>query len=337
MSLRTAEYPRPDHFILHLSDTHFVADGPLYGSIESERNLRQLFDELEASGGRPEAIVITGDLADKGDPVAYEHLRAIIEPAAARLGAQVVWVMGNHDDRGAFREGLLDQTHLGEAQKSAPIDRVYDVNGLRIIALDSTVPGHHYGEITDAQLDWLAEELSVPSLHGTVLAMHHPPIPSVLDLAVLVELRDQPGLAEVLHGSDVRSIIAGHLHYSSTASFAGIPVSVASATCYTQDLNVPVGGTRARNGAQAFNLVHVYEDTVLHSVVPLGSYAEVSYVSAEETNAILRREGVRIAPAPAHAVDEETVLTVPIDIIREVQLESEELAKTVQLAKSKRS
>jgi len=114
-------------------------------------------------------------------------------------------------------------------------------------------------------------------------------------------------------------------------------VSVASATCYTQDLNVPVGGTRARNGAQAFNLVHVYEDTVLHSVVPLGSYAEVSYVSAEETNAILRREGVRIAPAPANAVDEETVLTVPIDIIREVQLESEELAKTVQLAKSKRS
>jgi Icc protein len=322
MSLRTAEFPRPDHFILHLSDTHFVADGPLYGSIESERNLRQLFDELEASGGRPEAIVITGDLADKGDPVAYEHLKAIIEPAAGRLGAQVVWVMGNHDDRGAFREGLLGQLHLGEEQKAAPIDRVYDINGLRIISLDSTVPGHHYGEISEAQLDWLAEELSVPAPHGTVLAMHHPPVPSVLDLAVLVELRDQSGLAEVLQGSDVRSIIAGHLHYSSTATFAGIPVSVASATCYTQDLNVPVGGTRARNGAQAFNLVHVYENTVLHSVVPLGAYAEVSYVTAEETTAILRREGVRIAPSAANAIDEDTLLTVPIDIIREVELET---------------
>ena len=55
MSLRTAEYPRPDHFILHLSDTHFVAEGPLYGSVESERNLRQLFDEVEAwaAGPRP--------------------------------------------------------------------------------------------------------------------------------------------------------------------------------------------------------------------------------------------------------------------------------------------
>jgi len=321
MSLRTAEHPRPDHFILHLSDTHFVADGPLYGSVESEANLRQLFDEVEASGGRPEAVVITGDLADKGDPLAYARLKAVIEPAAARLGAEVVWVMGNHDDRTAFRTGLLGQSHLNADQLVSPIDRVTMINGLRIIALDSTVPGHHYGEISETQLDWLAAELSTPAPHGTILALHHPPVPSVLDLAVLVELRDQSGLAEVLEGTDVRSIIAGHLHYSSTATFAGIPVSVASATCYTQDLNVPVGGTKARNGAQAFNLIHVYDDTVLHSVVPLGAYAQVSYVTAEETTAILRREGVRIAPSAAQSVDEDTALTLPIDIVRAVERE----------------
>ena len=321
MSLRTAEHPRPDHFILHLSDTHFVADGPLYGSVESEANLRQLFDEVEASGGRPEAVVITGDLADKGDPLAYARLKAVIEPAAARLGAEVVWVMGNHDDRTAFRTGLLGQSHLNADQLVSPIDRVTMINGLRIIALDSTVPGHHYGEISETQLDWLAAELSTPAPHGTILALHHPPVPSVLDLAVLVELRDQSGLAEVLEGTDVRSIIAGHLHYSSTATFAGIPVSVASATCYTQDLNVPVGGTKARNGAQAFNLIHVYDDTVLHSVVPLGAYAQVSYVTAEETTAILRREGVRIAPSAAQGVEEETVLTLPIELVRAVELE----------------
>ena len=313
MSLRTAEYPRPDHFILHLSDTHFVADGDLYGSVDSEHNLRQLFAELEASRGRPEAIVFTGDLADRGDPVAYARLRAIVEPAAARLGARVVWVMGNHDDRGAFRARLLDQV-----PSAAPVDRVHMIGGLRIVALDSTVPGHHHGEISSEQLDWLAEELSVSAPHGTILALHHPPVPSVLDLAVLVELRDQSGLAEVLHGSDVRSIIAGHLHYSSTATFAGIPVSVASATCYTQDLNVPVGGTKARNGAQAFNLIHVFENTVLHSVVPLGEHVQVSYVDAGETASILRREGVRIAPAASFAVEEDTLLTVPVDIIREV-------------------
>ena len=311
MSLRTAEYSRPDHFILHLSDTHFVAQGDLYNAVDSERHLRRLFGEVEASGGRPEAIVFTGDLADKGEPEAYAKLKAIVEPAAARLGARVIWVMGNHDDRGAFREGLL-----GQAASTAPVDRVHWVNGLRIIALDSTVPGHHHGEISGAQLDWLAEELSIPAEHGTILALHHPPIPSVLDLAVLVELRDQRDLAEVIQGSDVRSIIAGHLHYSSTAMFAGVPVSVASATCYTQDLNVESGGTKARDGAQAFNLIHVFEDTVLHSVVPIGSYNQVSFVSAEETATILRREGVRIAPARAHQLDEDTMLTLPLDIVQ---------------------
>lgn len=308
MTFRQAEYPRPNHFILHLSDTHFIAgDGGLYGStVDSEAQLRRLFDEVEASGGRPEAIVITGDLADKGEPGAYAKLRAIIEPAAQRLGAEVIWVMGNHDDRGAFRAGLL-----GQLPTTQPIDRVHNVNGLRIIALDSTVPGAHHGEISGAQLDWLAEELSSPAPHGTILALHHPPVPSVLDLAVMVELRDQAALAEVIEGTDVRGIIAGHLHYSSTATFAGIPVSVASATCYTQDLNVPVGGTKARDGAQAFNLIHVYENTVLHSVVPVGSYAQVSYVSAEETERILAKNQVVIAPARPLLVPVEELLYPP--------------------------
>ncbi|HWR86724.1 MAG TPA: phosphodiesterase, partial [Rhodoglobus sp.] len=203
---------------------------------------------------------------------------------------------------------------LREFPSTKPVDRVHDVNGLRVIALDSTVPGHHHGEVSDAQLDWLAEELSTPAPHGTILAMHHPPLPSVLDLAVSVELRDQGGLAEVLWGSDVRSIIAGHLHYSSTGTFAGIPVSVASATCYTQDLNVPVGGTRGRDGARAFNLVHVYPTTVLHSVVPVGEYSALHWVDAAETRRRLADAGIRIPERVNLPVAPEPPMTMPIPL-----------------------
>ncbi|MEV8213454.1 phosphodiesterase [Leifsonia sp. NPDC077715] len=293
MKTRIAEYPRPDHFLLHISDTHLLAGGErLYGSVDSEQHLRALLDEVEASGGRPEAIVFTGDLADRGQPDAYQRIRALVDPAAERMGARVIWVMGNHDERAAFREGLRD-----ELPDVSPVDDVYWVGGLRIIVLDSTVPGHHYGDVSESQLDWLAAELATAAPEGTILAMHHPPIPSVLDLAVSVELRDQSQLREVLEGSDVRSILAGHLHYSSTAMFAGIPVSVASASCYTQDLNVPVGGTRGRDGAAAFNLVHVYPNTVLHSVVPLGQYPALDYIDAEESARRLAADGIRIPPA----------------------------------------
>lgn len=306
--MRTAEYPRPNHFLLHISDTHLLARrGKLYDRVDSTAYLEQLFDELEASGGRPEAIVFTGDLADKGEADAYRNLRAIVEPAAQRLGARVIWVMGNHDERRAFRAGLF-----GEVPTDKSVDRVYDVNGLRVITLDSTVPGHHHGEVTGEQLDWLAEELAIPAPHGTILAMHHPPVPSVLDLAVSVELRDQRSLAEVVEGTDIRSIIAGHLHYSTTATFAGIPVSVASATCYTQDLNVRTGGTRGRDGAQGFNLVHVYEHTVLHSVVPLGQFPTLDDITAEESARRLAAQGVQIAEAVSPRVAPEPPMTMPV-------------------------
>ena len=272
-----SQYGEPDHYILHLSDTHFVTDGDLlHDSVDSDANLARIFERLERTGQRPEAIVVTGDLADVGEPEAYVRLRRIVEPAAERLGAQVIWVMGNHDARPAFRSGLLDSAPTQES-----VDSVVDVNGLRIIVLDSTVPGFHHGLISDEQLAWLEGVLAVPAPHGTLLALHHPPVPSVLDVLTLVELKDQNKLAAVLEGTDVRGILGGHLHYSTTCTFAGIPVSVASASCYTQDVLAGTGILRGQNGSQAFNMVHVYRDRVLHTVVPVEESATVYEMSTD--------------------------------------------------------
>ena len=292
MDFLPAEHPRPRHFILHLSDTHLVGgNNPLYGAVDSQAKLAELFGRLEKSGQKPEAIVFTGDLADKGEPQAYAKLRDIVVPAADRMGARVIWAMGNHDNR-----ENLKSTLLGEVPDMAPVDRVYLVNGLRIITLDTTVPGYHYGELSSTQLNWLRDVLKTPAPDGTVLAMHHPPVPSVQDLSVLVELRHQRDLAEALKGTDVRSIIAGHLHYSTFATFAGIPVSVASATCYTQDLTT--SGTRGQDAGQSYNMVHVYEDSVVHSVVPLEEDRTVGErVDAAETSRRLEAAGVRILEA----------------------------------------
>ena len=281
MALRAAEHPHAHHVLVHISDTHFCdpAAGLLHGVADARAHLTELLEGLEASGVSPEALLFTGDLADRGEAGAYRSLREVVEPLADRIGARVIWAMGNHDDRATLRAQLLD-----EAGSLAPYDHVVMLGGLRVVVLDTTVPARHHGELTDRQLSWLADVLAEPAPDGTLLAMHHPPVPCVQDLAVTVELRDQAALAEVLRSSDVRAILAGHLHYSTAATFAGIPVSVASATCYTQDLKTPRRGTRGRDGAQAYNLVHVYDDLVMHSVVPIGDYATVGrYVDSEET------------------------------------------------------
>jgi len=286
-----AQYSRPAHFLLHISDTHFVGAGLLYGAVDVETRLRDLLEPFELAHARPEAIVITGDLADTGEPAAYRRLRGIVDPIAVRLGAAVVWVMGNHDSRAALRVGLLDQKPSVE-----PVDQVHWFGGLRLVVLDTSVPGRHHGELTSGQLGWLRTELATPAPEGTIVVMHHPPVPSLLDLAVLVELQDQDRLAAVLAGSDVRAILAGHLHFSTTATFAGIPVSVASSSCYTQDLVMPPGAMRSRDGGQAANLVHVYENTVLHSVVPVGDFRVLSSVSADRSAAQLETAGISLEP-----------------------------------------
>jgi 3',5'-cyclic AMP phosphodiesterase CpdA len=288
---RIAEHPRPGHFILHFSDTHLISgDSSLYGDVDADFYLKQIFAEVVESGARPEAIIFTGDIADTGEPEAYAKARTMAQAFADATGAELIWVMGNHDDRANFRMGLL-----GEAGSTEPIDNVYQFGGLRIISLDTSVPGHHYGELEQSQLNWLSSVLETKSEEGTILALHHPPVPSVLDMAATVELRDQKSLAEIISNSDIRTIIGGHLHYSSFTTFAGIPVSVASSTCYTQDLNVKQGGTFGRDTAQGFNMIHVYKDNIMHSVVPAGKGKLVGrFISPEESTAILKREGIII-------------------------------------------
>jgi len=297
--MRQAEYPAPERVLLHLSDTHLRAAGSrLFDLVDARAHLARALSVIETSGLHPDGIVFTGDLVDLGEGDAYTELRALVEPFAARLCTRVFWVMGNHDDRAQLRSRLLD-----EAADAAPLDRVDELDGLRLVTLDTSVPGFHHGELRQAQLEWLAGVLATPAPLGTILAMHHPPVPSVLPLAASVELRDQSRLASVLRGTDVRAIIAGHLHYSTFATFAGIPVSVASSTCYAQDLTVPIGGTRPQDGAQAFNMVHVYDDTVVHSVVPVDAPHTLEHIDAAEAQRRLAAAGVqqlsasrRIAP-----------------------------------------
>ena len=271
--IQLGQHPAPSHAIAHFSDTHLLAGGaPLYGKVDTIHHLGLALEQLEHSTAKPQAIVFTGDLADLGEPDAYERLKAVVEPAAQRMGAQLIWVMGNHDERAPYARILFDAEGT-----DAPQDRVYDVDGLRIISFDTTVPGYHHGDITDEQLEWLAGVLAQPAEHGTLLAVHHPPIPTpMLEAMGILELQRQHRLADVIRGTDVRAILGGHLHYSTHSTFAGIPVSVASATCYSLDLTARDRLLSGVDFGQAVNLVHVYPEQLVHSIVPLGATAEVS-------------------------------------------------------------
>ncbi|MQW74527.1 phosphodiesterase [Nocardioides sp. dk4132] len=276
--MQLGQHPAPTHTVAHLSDPHLLTGGVRqYGVVDTEAGLSRSLERLRLLDPVPQALVFTGDLADRGEPAAYARLRELVEPVAAELvgpdgrGAEVVWVMGNHDERAAYSRGLYD------AECSRPQDRVHDVAGLRVVALDTSVPGYHHGELDEEQLGWLAEVLATPAEHGTLLALHHPPVPvPMMAAAAIIELADQHRLAEVIAGTDVRGILGGHLHFTTFSTFAGVPVSVASASCYTSD-PAPTGRfVSGVDGNQAFTMVHVYADRLVQTVVPLAEAPEVT-------------------------------------------------------------
>ena len=276
------------HTLIHISDTHLLAgDELLGGAYDTRANLEAMLDRIERIDGAS-ALVVTGDLTDLGEPDAYRALKAMVEPVAERMGIPVAWIAGNHDERPEMRRDLL-----GEEPSQKAICRTFDLDGLRLIALDSTVPGWHHGRIDDDQLDWLRAELETPARHGTVLAMHHPPLPSHVPMFDILELQNQPALAEAIEGSDARAILAGHLHYSMSGSFAGVPTYVAAASCYTMDVARPPRRINGMDAGQSFHLVHVYDDQVTSTVVPVASadpgefftpewYARLEAMTADE-------------------------------------------------------
>jgi Icc protein len=263
--------PAPDHTLFQISDPHLRAEGELlrYG-VETHAPLAAVLAAVERSAVRPAALLFTGDLADAGQPAAYRRLRAMVEPVANRVGAPAIYVAGNHDRRPKLREHLLGAPPDRGAAGHEPYDHVLRLGGLRVVVLDTSVPGHPHGALSAAQLDRLAAELARPAPAGTVLALHHPPLPNASPLIAHIALRDPDALAAVLAGSDVRIVLGGHTHLISAGAVAGIPVWTGGSTAYAYDPLPPDRGERLLH-APGLTRIDLFADSVIASAVPVGA------------------------------------------------------------------
>ncbi|WP_280401293.1 metallophosphoesterase family protein [Nocardia carnea] len=252
--------------IIQLTDTHIRAAGErVHGTVDTYDNLTAVLRQLRDAGRRIDGLVLSGDLTDNGSAEAYRRLRDAVEPAAAELGAQTVYVMGNHDDRAMFGTELLG-SDAARADPELTHDSVAEIGGVRVVALDSSTPGRHDGHLTPAQLNWLAEQLRAPAPHGTLLVLHHPPIPSPVATTEYLRLRNPEALAAVVRGTDVRLIVCGHSHLTGAAALAGIPVWIGPALSYRIDPIAPVGRHRGLAGF-GFSRVDLLGGTLVATAV----------------------------------------------------------------------
>lgn len=247
--------PVATHRIGHVSDSHFTASGVMHDVLRPAATYSEALAVLEGGGIPLDALVHTGDVADAGEPDAYVAARSVTAETTDRTGWPVLWAAGNHDVRAAMSEHLL-----GEAPDDAPLDRVLEVRGLRLVSIDTSIPQHVEGGLDPEQLDRLRDVLAEPAEHGTVLVMHHPPVPVEVTGLQRLHLTGQEALAEAIAGTDVRAILAGHLHYATSAVFAGVPVHVAPALAYTIRVTRPGGGVLALDGGRGAGVLSLYDD-----------------------------------------------------------------------------
>jgi 3',5'-cyclic-AMP phosphodiesterase len=217
--------------LVQISDVHLTTAGVMANGARPRDNLLRALEAVARTGIRPDAFLLTGDLADQGEGPCYDDLAAIMAHAAA--GASVIYLPGNHDDRAAFRRHLLG------GSGDDPVNQVHWAGGLRIITLDSVIPRQDGGELTARTLSFLRSELASPAPDGTIVALHHPPVPSPVKPMADIALRDPARLRATIHGTDVRLVVAGHYHHEALGMLGPVPAWVSPATAYRLDATSP--------------------------------------------------------------------------------------------------
>lgn len=240
--------------VVHISDVHATRDGRLYDRVDGVARLRAVGEYIGSAGVTPEAIVVTGDLIQRGNPDAYPRLEAALDELEAAAGVPVLTVLGNHDDPDAAR---------GMRRHASGHRRVVHAAGLRFALLDSSS-----GRLGPGQVAWLRDALREPYGSGTVVALHHPPLGSPLPTLARAGLADADDLIGALTGTDVLAVLAGHFHHPLSATLSGVPVSVGPALAYHQVMNAGPDLVAGHDRAM-FSLVHLLPGGVSATSVSL--------------------------------------------------------------------
>jgi 3',5'-cyclic AMP phosphodiesterase CpdA len=197
-----------------MSDLHLLGEGELSLTLDTAARLEQAIDAVIARFDDADFCILAGDLADLGEAVAYERLKSII----ARMPIPVHITLGNHDDRPTFLS-VFGEDHAAETGK---IDKVIDHEGYRIILLDSSEPGRVDGVLEPVQIDWLKARLAEAMDRPVVVVLHHNANALHIHSDDIRMLEPDAFIDALKTHPDIRQVIAGHVHLTSTASWRGL-------------------------------------------------------------------------------------------------------------------
>jgi len=222
--------------IAQVTDPHIKAQGRLaYKKVDTAANLHRCIHHLLNLEQRPDLVLMTGDLSDFGRPEEYQLLRKLIAP----LNMPVYAIPGNHDERENFREAFSDHPYL---PRTGDLSYVVEHYPLRMIGLDTTIPGKAGGEMCAARLAWLDHQLKARPNSATMIFMHHPPITTGIRHMDAQNCKNGDALGRLLETHpQVIQILCGHVHRPIHTQWHGVTVSIAPSASHYVALDLREG------------------------------------------------------------------------------------------------
>jgi 3',5'-cyclic AMP phosphodiesterase CpdA len=259
--------------LAQLTDPHIREPGKLaYGRIETAPYLREAVRTLLRLRQRPAAVVVTGDLTDFGRPAEYAHLARLLQP----LDMPVYLLPGNHDNREQLRNGFPQHAYLhANGSGNAPIHYTAHIGGLRMLALDTSVPGQSHGALDEAQLQWLDRELTAGNDEPVIVAMHHPPFRTLIGHMDRIGLLQGADALEdiIARHRNVERIICGHVHRAVDVRFGGTIASIGPSPAHQVCLDlVPDAASAWTLEPPAFRLHALHDGKVITHLAYIGEF-----------------------------------------------------------------
>ncbi|MEX0167638.1 metallophosphoesterase [Streptomyces sp. LMG1-1-1.1] len=202
--------------IAHVSDIH------VDGEPRSADRTRAVMRYLEELPYDLAAVLVTGDIADLGNPEGYAIARELLVSRHPLLVCP-----GNHDVREAFRKSLLPEG--AGVRPDAPVNQVLRGEGFTLALCDSSVPGEDEGYLEDETLEWLDGVLTdTPHEVPVLVGFHHPPVPLHTPYVDGIRQFGEERLAALAdRHPHLTAFLAGHAHTAAATTFAGLPLLVA--------------------------------------------------------------------------------------------------------------
>jgi len=208
--------------LLQVTDPHLFGDESqtIYG-VTTAVSFRKVLAEAFAPGTpRPDAILVTGDIADDHTAAAYANFRRALQP----YGLPVFCLPGNHDEPGLMT-GLVngDGFQYGGTTEFGAWSAVF---------IDTHVHGRPEGRVVPAELARLEAALASFNERPVLVCLHHPPLPVGSAWLDGVGLRNASEfLAVIERHPAVRVVLGGHVHQSFEQLRNGVLMLTTPSTC----------------------------------------------------------------------------------------------------------